>query len=149
MADHYHAGRLFLAGDAAHSHSPAGAQGMKTPASRTRSTCLGWKLAFASRYGDGVALLDSYEQERRPMARQVLTMTHLIFFAEASTNRCTRSSAAPSHATATAVTSNLHVSPRRIACSPTVWTDVRRNSRSAGGWWPVGAMAPGAPAAPR
>ena len=47
---------------------------------------LGWKLAYAAGgehpYTD---LLDSYEQERRPVARRVLAMTHLIFFAEAST----------------------------------------------------------------
>ena len=59
---------------------------------------LGWKLAFATddaartregldRQGfDREGLLDSYEQERRPVARQVLALTHLVFFAEASTN---------------------------------------------------------------
>jgi hypothetical protein len=47
---------------------------------------LGWKLAFASDDHDHPELLDSYEQERRPVARQVLALTHLVFFAEASTN---------------------------------------------------------------
>jgi hypothetical protein len=47
---------------------------------------LGWKLAFASDDREHTALLDSYEQERRPVARQVLALTHLIFFAEASAN---------------------------------------------------------------
>ena len=46
---------------------------------------LGWKLAFASaRPGHG-PLLDSYDLERRPVTRQVLAMTHLAFWAEAST----------------------------------------------------------------
>ena len=45
---------------------------------------LGWKLAFAAAQpGDG-RLLDSYDQERRPVARQVLAMTHIVFWAEAS-----------------------------------------------------------------
>ena len=45
---------------------------------------LGWKLAYAAGDGRHTALLDSYEHERKRVARQVLAMTHLIFFAEAS-----------------------------------------------------------------
>ncbi|WP_204918101.1 FAD-dependent monooxygenase [Microlunatus panaciterrae] len=48
---------------------------------------LGWKLAFALDQVQGHdALLDSYSLERRPVARQVLALTHLVFFAESSTN---------------------------------------------------------------
>lgn len=47
---------------------------------------LGWKLAFAGDPGEHADLLDSYEKERRPVARQVLALTHLVFFAEAATN---------------------------------------------------------------
>ena len=47
---------------------------------------LGWKLAFAARGRAPDALLDSYEVERRPAARQALALTHLVFFAEASTH---------------------------------------------------------------
>jgi hypothetical protein len=75
---------LFLAGDAAHAQSPAGGQGMNTGI--IDGVNLGWKLALArddERHG---ALLGSYEQERRPVARQVLALTHLLFFAEASTH---------------------------------------------------------------
>jgi hypothetical protein len=47
---------------------------------------LGWKLALAPRSTDDEALLDSYEAERRPVARRLLALTHLAFLAEASSN---------------------------------------------------------------
>lgn len=86
LADAFRAGRVFLAGDAAHAHSPAAAQGMNTGI--LDAVNLGWKLALACRRPDEdhEVLLDSYEQERRPVARQVLALTHAVFFAEASTN---------------------------------------------------------------
>jgi hypothetical protein len=46
---------------------------------------LGWKLAFSPSSTDAAGLLDSYELERRPVARQVLAVTHLAFWVEAST----------------------------------------------------------------
>jgi hypothetical protein len=83
VAERFCRGRLFLAGDAAHAYSPATGQGMN--AAIQDAANLGWKLAFAAgRPGSG-PLLDSYEAERRPVARQVLAMTHLAFWAEAST----------------------------------------------------------------
>jgi hypothetical protein len=75
--------RFFLAGDAAHTHSPAAAQGMNTGI--LDAVNLGWKLALARDDARHAELLDSYEQERRPVARRVLALTHLVFFAEAST----------------------------------------------------------------
>jgi 2-polyprenyl-6-methoxyphenol hydroxylase-like FAD-dependent oxidoreductase len=84
LADAFRRGPLFLAGDAAHAHSPAAAQGMNTGI--LDAVNLGWKLAFASADGTNARLLASYGQERRPVARQVLALTHLVFFAEASTN---------------------------------------------------------------
>ncbi|MFG1813520.1 FAD-dependent oxidoreductase [Kribbella sp. NPDC049174] len=109
LAASYRHRHLFLAGDAAHTHSPAGAQGMNTGIQDAIN--LGWKLAYAAgdgqRYSD---LLDSYDRERRPVARRVLAMTHLIFFAEASTQplpafpagdaRPTRSTSRPAPAAA-------------------------------------------------
>ena len=83
LAGGFRSGRLFLAGDAAHAHSPAAAQGMNTGILDAAN--LGWKLAFADRAGSD-ALLDSYEKERRPVARAVLALTHAVFFAEASTH---------------------------------------------------------------
>lgn len=84
LADSFRYDRLFLAGDAAHAHSPAAAQGMNTGI--LDAVNLGWKLAFASDECDHPDLLASYERERRPVARQVLALTHLVFFAEASTH---------------------------------------------------------------
>jgi 2-polyprenyl-6-methoxyphenol hydroxylase-like FAD-dependent oxidoreductase len=81
LATRFRHGRLFLAGDAAHASSPAGGQGMNTGIQDAAN--LGWKLAFATRATDPAALLDSYEQERRPVARQVLRLTHAGFWAEA------------------------------------------------------------------
>jgi 2-polyprenyl-6-methoxyphenol hydroxylase-like FAD-dependent oxidoreductase len=87
MADRYRQGRVLLVGEAAHAHSPAGGQGMNTGIQDAIN--LGWKLAFLSRNDgpDGLdgPLLCSYERERRPAARRVLAMTHLMFWAEAGT----------------------------------------------------------------
>jgi 2-polyprenyl-6-methoxyphenol hydroxylase-like FAD-dependent oxidoreductase len=47
---------------------------------------LGWKLAFAPWATDCAALLDSYDREGRPLARQVLALTHLAFWGEAATS---------------------------------------------------------------
>jgi 2-polyprenyl-6-methoxyphenol hydroxylase-like FAD-dependent oxidoreductase len=84
LATAFRRGALFLAGDAAHAHSPAAAQGMNTGI--LDAVNLGWKLAFAADNMKHAALLDSYEHERRPVARQVIALTHVVFFAEASTN---------------------------------------------------------------
>jgi len=84
VAGRFRRGRLFLAGDAAHAYSPATGQGMN--AAIQDAANLGWKLAFAAaRPGGHGPLLDSYDQERRPVARQVLAMTNLAFWAEAGT----------------------------------------------------------------
>jgi 2-polyprenyl-6-methoxyphenol hydroxylase-like FAD-dependent oxidoreductase len=81
LARDYRSGRVFIAGDAAHVHSPAGAQGMNTGIQDAVN--LGWKLALA---GDQTAdqLLDTYELERRPVARQVVGLTGLAFALEVS-----------------------------------------------------------------
>ena len=72
MVDRYRAGRVFLAGDAAHVHSPAGGQGMNTG---LQDACnLGWKLA-AVRAGADAGLLDSYQAERLPIAARVLGLS--------------------------------------------------------------------------
>jgi hypothetical protein len=73
LADRYREGRVFLAGDAAHIHSPAGGQGMNTG---IQDACnLGWKLAVVDRGVADPALLDSYENERRPVGAFVLRFT--------------------------------------------------------------------------
>jgi 2-polyprenyl-6-methoxyphenol hydroxylase-like FAD-dependent oxidoreductase len=72
LADHYRVGRVFLAGDAAHIHPPTGGQGLNT--SLQDAYNLGWKLA-AVLSGATEALLDTYEEERRPIAAHTLGLT--------------------------------------------------------------------------
>ena len=72
LAESYRDGSVFLAGDAAHIHSPAGGQGMNTGIQDAHN--LGWKLAAVAR-GAAPALLDSYEAERRPVAARVLALS--------------------------------------------------------------------------
>lgn len=72
-AARYRTGRIFLAGDAAHVHSPAGAQGMNTGIQDAWN--LGWKLALVAGGIADHALLDTYEPERRPIGRFVLRFT--------------------------------------------------------------------------
>ena len=69
MVDRYRVGRVFLAGDAAHVHSPAGGMGMNTGIQDAYN--LGWKLA-AVLTGAKVSLLDTYEEERLPVAASLL-----------------------------------------------------------------------------
>ncbi|ADD40462.1 FAD-dependent oxidoreductase [Stackebrandtia nassauensis] len=70
QAPRYRVGRVFLAGDAAHVHSPAGGQGMNTGLQDAAN--LGWKLAAAVRGHAPEGLLDSYETERHPIGAAVL-----------------------------------------------------------------------------
>jgi hypothetical protein len=66
VADSYGAGRVFIAGDAAHLTSPTGALGMNTGIQDVVD--LGWKLEAVLRGWGGSALLNSYQTERRPVA---------------------------------------------------------------------------------
>jgi len=75
LVQHYRVGRVFLAGDAAHIHSPAGGQGMNTGIQDAHN--LAWKLALVARGIARPELLDSYEAERRPVAQELLQGTDL------------------------------------------------------------------------
>jgi hypothetical protein len=75
---------MFLAGDAAHVHSPAGAQGMNTGIQDAWN--LGWKLALVCRGLADQALLDSYDAERRPVGRFVVRFTDRAFAVATSAN---------------------------------------------------------------
>ena len=68
LASGYRKGRIFLAGDAAHTMSPTGGMGVNTGIGDVAD--LGWKLQGALRGWGGAALLDSYELERRPVAKR-------------------------------------------------------------------------------
>jgi 4,5-epoxidase len=73
LADTYRAGRVLLAGDAAHIHSPFGGQGLNTGLGDAEN--LAWKLALVASGRATSALLDTYEAERRPIAQEVLAST--------------------------------------------------------------------------
>lgn len=72
QAPHYRVGRVFLAGDAAHVHSPAGGMGMNTGLQDAAN--LSWKLAAVLR-GAPDALLDTYQAERHPVGEEVLRIS--------------------------------------------------------------------------
>jgi 2-polyprenyl-6-methoxyphenol hydroxylase-like FAD-dependent oxidoreductase len=73
LAERYRAGHVFLAGDAAHVHAPAGGQGMNTGIQDAQN--LGWKLA-AVIDGASPALLETYEAERRPVAAGAIELSN-------------------------------------------------------------------------
>jgi 2-polyprenyl-6-methoxyphenol hydroxylase-like FAD-dependent oxidoreductase len=76
LAEHYRSGNVFLAGDAAHVHTPAGAQGLNTGVQDAYN--LGWKLGQVLA-GAPEVLLDTYEAERRPVAARVLGLSTELY----------------------------------------------------------------------
>ena len=81
--------RVFLAGDAAHIHSPAGGQGMNTGMQDAFN--LAWKLALVVRGAAPTGLLASYHEEREPIAKEVLNLTDRITRMATTRNSVTRS----------------------------------------------------------
>lgn len=73
IAAQFHQGRIFLAGDAAHVHSPAGGQGMNTGIQDAFN--LSWKLAYVIKGYAPESLLQTYQQERFPIAQSVVDLT--------------------------------------------------------------------------
>src|SRR5215468_4554714 len=76
MVDRYRVGRVFLAGDAAHMHPPAGGQGLNTGVQDAYN--LGWKLAHVV-CGGSDWLLDTYDTERIPIAAAVLGLSKRLY----------------------------------------------------------------------
>ncbi|MFD1136289.1 FAD-dependent monooxygenase [Paenibacillus urinalis] len=76
LAEHYRSGRVFVAGDAAHVHTPAGGQGLNTGVQDAYN--LGWKLSQVIA-GAPDRLLDSYENERLPIAAFVLGRSNELY----------------------------------------------------------------------
>jgi 2,4-dichlorophenol 6-monooxygenase len=70
-ATHMQKGRVFIMGDAAHRHPPSNGLGSNT--SIQDSFNLAWKLAAVLKGQAGAALLDTYSQERAPVAKQIVT----------------------------------------------------------------------------
>jgi 2-polyprenyl-6-methoxyphenol hydroxylase-like FAD-dependent oxidoreductase len=75
--DKFSVGRVFLAGDSAHIHSPAGAQGMNTGIQDGYN--LAWKLAFVLKNKSSGELLNTYNEERLPNAEQLTKTTDRFF----------------------------------------------------------------------
>ena len=73
LAERYRAGRVFIAGDAAHIHPPTGGQGMNTGIQDAYN--LAWTLSLVLHGVAPEALLDSYEAERRPVGADVVART--------------------------------------------------------------------------
>ncbi|GHG66179.1 FAD-dependent monooxygenase [Streptomyces griseocarneus] len=80
MAERFRSGRVLLAGDAAHVHSPAGGQGLNTSVQDAYN--LGWKLEAVLRRGAPDALLDSYDAERTQIAAEVLGLSTRVHQAD-------------------------------------------------------------------
>jgi 2-polyprenyl-6-methoxyphenol hydroxylase-like FAD-dependent oxidoreductase len=74
---HYRQGRVLLAGDAAHIHSPAGGQGMNTGIQDAYN--LAWKLALVLQGRKSESLVDTYGAEREPVGRKLLEGTDRLF----------------------------------------------------------------------
>ncbi|KAJ3842176.1 FAD binding domain-containing protein [Lentinula raphanica] len=77
MASSFGKGRVFIAGDAAHVHSPTGGQGMNSGVQDAIN--LGWKLALVSKKLSPLSLLDSYTAERVPVIATMLSKTTELF----------------------------------------------------------------------
>ncbi|NGO14214.1 FAD-dependent oxidoreductase [Streptomyces sp. HC44] len=88
MADRFREGRVFLAGDAAHVHSPAGGQGLNTSVQDAYN--LGWKLGAVLRGDAPDSLLDSYEEERLPIAAQMLGLSTRVHRGETRRGEATQ-----------------------------------------------------------
>ncbi len=88
QAPTYRVGRVFLAGDAAHVHSPAGGLGMNTGLQDAAN--LGWKLAAAVQGSAPDGLLDSYQRERYPVGTQVLRTSDALLRAAFAQSRALR-----------------------------------------------------------
>ncbi|MFI9763076.1 FAD-dependent oxidoreductase [Streptomyces sp. NPDC051963] len=88
LADRFHEGRVFLAGDAAHVHSPAGGQGLNTSVQDAYN--LGWKLGAVLRDGAPAGLLDTYEEERRANAADMLGLSTSVHRGEVRRGAATR-----------------------------------------------------------
>jgi 2-polyprenyl-6-methoxyphenol hydroxylase-like FAD-dependent oxidoreductase len=73
----YREGRVFLAGDAAHIHSPIGGQGMNTGLQDVAN--LAWKLSIACKTKNASSLLDTYNSERWPIGQKLLRYTDSLF----------------------------------------------------------------------
>lgn len=83
--DRFNKGNIFFVGDAAHVHSPAGGQGMNTGLQDAYN--LAWKLALVLKNQAARSLLDTYHEERNPVAERLLKTTDRLFSIMTGSNR--------------------------------------------------------------
>lgn len=76
LASQYRSGRVFLGGDAVHTHSPAGGQGLNTGVQDAFN--LGWKLGLVIKGQAPASLLDTYNTERHPIGKKVLQTSDFL-----------------------------------------------------------------------
>ena len=88
VASTFRRGRVFFAGDAAHVHSPVGAQGMNTGLQDAHNLAI--KIAEVIRGTAPDEYLDRYEAERRPVAVRLIATTDRVFGLATSSTRCAR-----------------------------------------------------------
>ena len=88
VAEHFRIGRCFIAGDAAHIHSPAGGQGMNTGIGDAVN--LSWKLADVLQHRAPASILDSYGSERMMFARKLVASTDKAFQAMVGQGKASR-----------------------------------------------------------
>ena len=88
ISERFRVGRVFLIGDAAHIHSPAGGQGMNTGIGDAYN--IAWKLAMVAKGEAREVLLDSYEAERVPFARAILRGSDRGFHLQAASTPATQ-----------------------------------------------------------
>lgn len=107
LASRYQEQRVFLCGDSAHVNPPTGAQGLNTGIQDALN--LSWKLQFAlrSQYNFGTELLETYEAERRPIAREMLDLSAILLKAWIGVEKTERGS----------VTSQMSMNYRNSAIS--------------------------------
>lgn len=88
LAETFRKNRVFLAGDAAHIHSPVGGQGMNAGIGDALN--LGWKLAAVFNNQADESLLDTYEEERKGFAEQLVSTTDRMFKVASSTGNVSK-----------------------------------------------------------
>jgi 2-polyprenyl-6-methoxyphenol hydroxylase-like FAD-dependent oxidoreductase len=76
LASQYRVGRVFIGGDASHTHSPAGGQGLNTGVQDAFN--LGWKLALVVKGNAPATVLDTYHKERFPIGKKVLRISDFL-----------------------------------------------------------------------
>lgn len=128
IADAYRAGRIFIAGDAAHSHPPYGGYGVNSGLEDARN--LGWKLAASLQGWGGPGLLDSYDAERRPVFESTMRdfiaksiETDRAFLDRFDPDREPQAFAQAWQARAQGAVGEVHAFEPHYEGSPVVWTE--------------------------